>query len=74
MFRSSMNKIVGALPDSETILIPISVGSHMPEIIDLAHGNQTLRPGYYYVLRSDIMVGPHADFIVVKQRQQDRPQ
>lgn len=69
MYRSSINKIVSTF--RETILIPISVVSGMPQIIDLAHGIQRLLPGYYYVLRSDILVGPQADFLVLKERPEE---
>jgi hypothetical protein len=52
----------------ETTLIPISAVSGLPQIVDLTHGKQRLLPGYYYILRSDIYVGPEADFLVVKER------
>jgi hypothetical protein len=69
MYRSSINKIVSTF--HETILIPISVVTGVPQIIDLAHGVQRLLPGYYYVLRSDIMVGPQADFLILKERPEE---
>lgn len=66
MYRSSINKLVSAF--REPALIPISAVAGLPQIIDLTHGNQRLLPGYYYVLRSDIYVGPEADFLVVKEK------
>lgn len=66
MYRSSINKMVSTF--RESVLIPISVLSGVPQIIDLTHGIERLLPGYYYVLRSDILVGPEADFLVVKER------
>lgn len=50
----------------ESILIPISILSGAPEIIDLTHGIERLLPGYYYVLRTDIHVGPEADVLVAE--------
>lgn len=66
MYRSAINKQVSTF--RETILIPIRVLSGIPQIIDLTHGIQSLLPGYYYVLRSDIYVGPEVDFLVIKER------
>lgn len=51
----------------ESTLVPISVVGGVPQIIDLTHGIQPLLVGYYYVLRSDIHVGPEADFLVVEE-------
>lgn len=62
-----MNKEVSTF--RETLLIPIRVLSDKPpRIIDLAHGIQELLPGYYYILHSDLYVGPVMDFLVVKER------
>jgi hypothetical protein len=68
MYRSAINKQVSTF--RETVLVPVRVLSDVdvPQIIDLTHGCQSLLPGYYYILRSDIYVGPEADFLVIKER------
>lgn len=68
MYRSSININKKVSTFGETILIPICAVSGLPQIIDLAHGVQRLLPRYFYVLRSDILVGPEADFIVVREK------
>lgn len=65
MYRSSINKQVFTPINRELVLIPISIVSNGPKIIDLTHGTAQLHPGSYYILRSDILVGPTADFLVV---------
>lgn len=68
MYRSSINKQVFTPIDCELVLVPISVASNVPEIIDLTHGTTPLNPGYYYILHSDILISPTADFLVVGEK------
>lgn len=74
MHRCTILKMVSTF--RETILIPIRTVpirtvSGFPEIVDFTHGDQRLLPGYYYVLRSDVHVGPDAEYLEVKERPEE---
>lgn len=65
MYRRSVIRLIPV--DWESYAIPINVIADIPKIQDLSGNIETLLVGYYFILSTDVIIYPEADYLVVER-------